>query len=441
MFYAFGSETASLSAEQLRDGLFTALAPLGQRREVLAIPPDFSRYHSGAGALTAFIREYYGQRLTGVLPAIGTHRPMTGSEIRTMFGDVPPTLFRTHDWRNGLATLGEVPPAFVREQSEGKLDFAWPAQVNKWLVEGGFDLILSIGQVVPHEVIGMASYNKNVLVGTGGSAGIGRSHYLGAVYGMERIMGRADTPVRRVLNYASDHFMRGLPLVYVLTVLGKDEAGRLVTRGLFIGDDVECFHRASELSLKVNFAMLDRQIRKAVVYLDPGEYKSTWIGNKAIYRTRMALADGAELIVLAPGVEEFGEDPGIDGLIRKYGYAGTPAVLEAVRDNPDLAANLGAAAHLIHGSSEGRFTVTYCPGRLSQSEIEGVNFRYGRLAEMLGKYDPSKLKDGFNTAGGEEIFFVPNPALGLWAHGSRFESREASGPSPEGAARPSLLRQ
>ena len=120
--------------------------------------------------------------------------------------DTPPALFRTHDWQTDLATLGEVPAAFIREQSEGKLDFTWPAQVNKWLVEGGFDLILSIGQVVPHEVIGMASHAKNVLIGTGGAVGIGRSHYLGAVYGMERIMGRADTPVRRVLNYASRPF-------------------------------------------------------------------------------------------------------------------------------------------------------------------------------------------------------------------------------------------
>lgn len=419
MLASFGSETAVLSSEDVREALFGVLASLGERRKVLAIPPDFSRYHSGAGELTEFAWQYFGQRLAGVLPAIGTHRPMTGGEIHTMFGATPPALFRTHDWRTDLATLGEVPAEFIREQSEGKLDFSWPAQVNKWLVEGGFDLILSIGQVVPHEVIGMANHAKNVLIGTGGSGGIGRSHYLGAVYGMERIMGRADTPVRRVLNYAVDRFLRNLPLVYVLTVRAKDEAGRLVTRGLFIGDDIECFNRAADLSLKVNFIMLERPIRKAVVYLDPGEFKSTWIGNKAVYRTRMALADDAELIVLAPGVEEFGEDAGIDALIRKYGYAGTPAVLNFVRDNADLAGNLGAAAHLIHGSSEGRFKITYCPGHLSRNEMEGVNFRFADLSEMLEKYDPSKLKDGYNVVAGEEIFFVPNPALGLWAHRSR----------------------
>jgi nickel-dependent lactate racemase len=288
------------------------------------------------------------------------------------------------------------------------------------LVEGGFDLILSIGQVVPHEVIGMANYNKNILVGTGGPDSINRSHYLGAVYGMERIMGRADNPVRRVLNYASNHFIQHLPIVYALTVVGRKEDGSLAMRGLFVGDDDECFHKAAELSLKVNFVMLDAEIRKAVVYLDPEELKSTWLGNKAIYRTRMALADGAELIVLAPGVQDFGEDATIDRLIRRHGYFGTPATLAAVAKDQELAANLSAAAHLIHGSSEGRFTITYCPGGLSRKEICDAGFGYADLESMMKKYDPQKLKYGYNQVDGEEIFFVPNPGLGLWAYSGRF---------------------
>jgi nickel-dependent lactate racemase len=298
--------------------------------------------------------------------------------------------------------------------------------VDQLLVNGGHDLILSIGQVVPHEVIGMANYNKNIFVGTGGSEGINKSHYLGAVYGMERIMGRADNPVRRVLNYASEHFAAHLPVVYVLTVVSKNDAGELAIRGLFIGDDAECFERAAELSLRVNFVMMDREIRKAVVYLDPHEFKSTWLGNKSVYRTRMALSDGGELIVLAPGVKEFGEDPGIDALIRKYGYAGTPAVLDAVEKNADLGANLSAAAHLIHGSSEGRFTITYCPGGLTRREVEGVNFLYASPDDMTRKYDPSKLVDGFNTVDGEEIFYISNPALGLWAYRGRFTEKMAA---------------
>ena len=349
-----------------------------------------------------------------------THFPMAAHEITAMFGNVPHSLFRVHDWREGLVTLGEVPAEFLRRHFGGMIDYSWPAQVDKLLVEGGFDLILSLGQVVPHEVIGMANYNKNVFVGTGGKDGINKSHFLGAVYGMERIMGRADNPVRAVLNYASENFAQHMPIVYVQTVMAKNAAGELVMRGLYIGDDAECFYRAAELSLKVNFVMMEREIRKAVVLLDPGEFKSTWLGNKSVYRTRMALADNADLVVLAPGVREFGEDPGIDKLIRKYGYIGTPAVLDAVKNNADLAGNLSAAAHLIHGSSEGRFNITYCPGHLTKEEVESVNFRYSPLEETMKKYDPARLKDGFNEVDGEEIFYISNPALGLWAYRGRF---------------------
>jgi nickel-dependent lactate racemase len=337
-----------------------------------------------------------------------------------MFGPVPHSLFRVHNWRTDVETLGEVPFEFVENVSEGKLHYPWPAQTNRLISRGNHDLVLSIGQVVPHEVIGMANYTKNILVGAGGTEGINRSHYLGAVYGMERIMGRAENPVRAVLNYASDRFLGNIPIVYVLTVVGLASEGRLAVRGLYIGDDAECFHLASDLSLKVNFEMLDAPIKKAVVYLEPDEFQSTWLGNKAVYRTRMALADGAELIVLAPGVKEFGEDPTIDRLIRKYGYRGTAATLAAVEQNADLAADLSAAAHLIHASSEGRFNITWCPGHLTREEIEGVDFNYADLATMMARYNPEKLQYGYNTINGEEVFFIANPGLGLWAYRGRF---------------------
>ena len=421
LYFQRGSPTDDLRAQDLRDGLTAALDRLGPRRKVLAIPPDGTRLHSRAGELTRYAWEYYGAALTDVLPALGTHAAMTGAELRHMFGPVPLDLFRVHDWRRGVVTLGEVPATVLREVSGGAVDYAWPAQVDTLLQHGGHDLVLSFGQVVPHEVIGMASYNKNIFVGTGGPEGINKSHFLGAAYGMERIMGRADTPVRRVLNYASEHFARHLPIVYVHTVVARDADGELKARGLFIGDDAECFTRAADLSLQVNFQMLDRPLRKVVVYLDPGEFKSTWLGNKSIYRTRMAIADGGELIVLAPGVKEFGEDREIDRLIRRYGYVGTPAVLAALKANEDLRGNLSAAAHLIHGSSEGRFSITYCPGHLTREEVEGVNFRYADLVAMQARYDVTRLRDGVNRLpDGEEVFFISNPAIGLWAHRDRF---------------------
>jgi nickel-dependent lactate racemase len=421
LYYARGSETADLSKEDLKNGLSEGLMKLGSRKKVLAIPPDFTRFHSRAGELTEFAWEYYGDRLTDILPALGTHTPMKPDEISRMFGKTPGILFREHKWRSDIVTLGFVPAEYLQHVSEGRVNYSWPAQVNKLLVSGGHDLVLSIGQVVPHEVIGMANHNKNIFVGTGGAEGINKSHFLGAAYGMERIMGRADTPVRKILDYASEHFGKQLPIVYVLTVLGKDDKGVLKTRGLFIGDDRECFDSAAELSLKVNFIKLPKPLKKVVVYLDPSEFKSTWLGNKSIYRTRMAIEDGGELIVLAPGLKEFGEDKEIDRLIRKYGYVNTPEILELTSKNEELKNNLSAAAHLIHGSTENRFKVTYCPGILSKEEIESVNYSFGNLKEMMKLYDPSKLKDGFKTFPcGTEIFFISNPALGLWANEERF---------------------
>ena len=416
IYFSMGSEEKALSTEEIKNGLYEALDKLGKRNTVLAVPPDITRFHSRAGELTRYIRDYYGDGLKDVLPALGTHFAMTENEIDKMYEGVPKNLFRVHNWKQDLVTLGTVPGNFVKEVSGGLVDYNWPAQVNKLLVKGGHDLILSIGQVVPHEVVGMANYNKNIFIGTGGTEGINKSHFLGAVYGMERMMGRVDTPVRRVLNYASDNFSLPAQVVYVLTVIGKDADGSNVMKGLFIGDDEVCFQQAAELSVKVNLQLLEEPLQKVVVYLDPTEFKSTWLGNKAIYRTRMAIADEGELIILAPGLKNFGEDHQIDKLIRKYGYLSTPEILDLVRDNVELQNNLSAAAHLIHGSSEKRFSITYCPRKISREEIEGVKFQYADLDQMLKKYNPEQLKDGWNTtSSGEEIFYISNPALGLWA--------------------------
>ena len=423
LYFAEGSKDRTISPEEVRRALNSVFDSLGKKKRVLAIPPDFTRFNSYAGPITEMIYDRFGDALTDIMPALGTHSPMTESQIERMFGHVPHNLFRVHDWRNDVVTVGEVPSEYVRKISEGKVSYSWPAQVNRLLLDPSFDLILSIGQVVPHEVIGMANYTKNIFVGVGGADGINRSHYLGATYGMERIMGRADTPVRAVMEYAREHFIGSLSILYIQTVLAKNfSTGEMELKGLFIGDDSECFRLASRLSLETNFNMVQRPIRKCIVYLDPEEFKSTWLGNKAIYRTRMALADGAELIIVAPALKEFGEDPAIDSLIRKYGYRGTPHTLEAVENNADLRDNLSAAAHLIHGSSEGRFDITYCPGSgMTRQEIESVGFKFEPADNIMERYDIPSLKDGWNVVDGEEVYYISNPALGLWAHPDRFK--------------------
>ncbi|MEK7413118.1 MAG: lactate racemase domain-containing protein [Planctomycetota bacterium] len=426
MLLALGSPTTVISESALRAAVTSALAKLGSCRRVLAVPPDITRLNSQSGPVLGAVEQWYGERLVDVLPALGTHVAMTAAHIQRMYPGVPARKFRVHDWRNDVATIGEVDAGFVRQVTAGVWDQAWPAQLNNLIWKGGHDLVLSIGQVVPHEVMGMANGVKNLFVGCGGKAGIDASHFIGAAYGMERMMGRSDTPVRSILNEALRRFCQQLPVVFILTVVGKarpgepaDHAG-LVTRGLFIGSGLEGFEAAARLSLEVNFELLDEAPRKVVCFLDPEEFHTTWLGNKAIYRTRMAIADGGELVVLAPGLSGFGEDAGIDRLIRRHGYRTTPQIMAAIASDPELAGSLSAAAHLIHGSSEGRFAVTYCPGVLSRTDIESVGYGWADLATMQSRYDPAQLRDGWNDVAGERVFYVANPALGLWANRARF---------------------
>jgi nickel-dependent lactate racemase len=408
-------------AGALIDAMLEGMGPL---RRVLLLPPDGTRASSGAGELTALLyARLAGHARVEILPALGTHAPMTRAELEAMFPGVPADLFHAHDFQRDCVRLGDVPASFVREITEGRADFPVPIDVNRLLLEGGWDRILSIGQVVPHEVAGLSNHNKNVYVGVGGRGTITRTHFIGAVYGMERIMGRARSPVRAVFDHADRHLRGPLPLTDLLTVRARDEGGRVVTRGLFAGDDDACFLRAARLCRRVNVSLVDRPLSRCVVWLDPATYRTTWLGNKAIYRTRMAMADGGEVVVLAPGVRGFGEDAEIDRLIRRHGYRGTPRTLAAVAGDLELTANLAAAAHLIHGSTEGRFTVRYAPGGLTREEIEGAGFEWGDLDALMRRYDPARLVEGVNVMDdGEEIFFVKNPALGLWALRSRFEA-------------------
>ncbi len=416
-----------ISSEKLRSLVEETLSPrMDALRRVLILPPDHTRLNSQAGPITAMAYEFLTKAgvEVDVMPTLGTHNAMTVKQLRMMFGDsIPLEAFKVHDWRGGIVRKGELPGEFLSELSGGKVSYSVGVEVSTRLYDG-YDLILSVGQVVPHEVVGMANYTKNIVVGAGGADIINKSHFLGAVCNMETILGRADTPVRRLFNAAVNRFLSDLPILYVLTVVEQDyDTREMCLRGYFASEDPSAYEAACKLAREVNVILLDREPKKVVVYLDPHEFQSTWLGNKSIYRTRMAIADGGELIVLAPALNEFGEDPQIDKLIRKYGYRGTPATLKAVDENEDLRANLGAAAHLIHGSSEGRFDITYCPGKggVSLDEVRSVGFKAVSCDEMMKRYNPDKLRDGFNKMpDGEEIFFISNPALGLWAYRGKF---------------------
>ncbi len=385
-------------------------------RKVLILPPDFTRFCSGAGKLTEILYQSLPRYThTDIIPTLGQHTPMTEEEINKMFGNIPQGLFKVHNWREDAVKLGEIPGDYIQKISQGKVNFPIDVEVNKTLIENEYDAIFSVGMVVPHEVLGMSNHNKNIFIGIAGRNMINKSHFLAALCGIEKNLGRIFPPVRLAFNYAEKKYLKKYPIIYILIVMGNNEKGGLQTRGLYAGEDEETFIRAAKLSQKLNIHLLDKPLKKVVAYMNPYEFKSTWVANKAIYRTRMAIADEGELLVIAPGLKGFGENLEIDNLIRKYGYVGTPAVLKAVEKNDDLRENLVAAAHLIHGSSEGRFKITYAPGHISQKEIEGVNFSYIDLKEIKKEYSPSSLKEGKNIINGEEIFYIGNPAAGLWA--------------------------
>lgn len=385
-------------------------------KKVLLLPPDYTRMYSGAGKITNMYYNLLKDKCTvDIMPALGTHRPVTKEESEAFFGnDVPHEKLIVHNWREDVVKIGEVPREFVKSVSDGLVDTKIDVEVNKRLLDKSYDLIVSIGQVVPHEVVGMANFSKNIFVGCGGSSMINSSHMLGAFYGLERIMGRDFSPVRKVLDYAEEHFIKDIPLLYVLTVTTTNENDETLLHGIYIGRKRDLFELSVEKSQKMNITKMRRPIKKAIVFLDPREFRSTWLGNKSVYRTRMAMAEGGELIVLAPAVKKFGEDNENDRLIRKYGYVGRKKVLELVKTEEALKNNLSVAAHLIHGSSDGKFTVTYCTKHLSKKEVESVGFKYMPYDEAVKKYNPETLKDGYNTVNGEEIYYISNPALGLW---------------------------
>ena len=430
-FYYANTE-AGLSPEEIRSALLESLADWqaanggAEPKQVLIIPPDYTRFHSNSG----FITNVYYHALVelgcevDILPALGTHVPVTAEEAAHMFGDIPFETFLPHNWRTDVMKIGEVPAEYLEEITEGLWHDAVDVEINKLVMDEKYDLILSIGQVVPHEVIGMANHAKNLFVGVGGADMINKSHMVGAVYGMERMMGKDFTPVRKIFDYGMTHFLKDRPILFVLTVCTAP-GGVINQHGMFIGDTRFVLEKAIELAQEKNIDFVETGMKKCVVYLDPSEFRTTWLGYKSVYRTRMAIADGGQLLVLAPGIERFGEDLKVDALIRKYGYKGRLNTLEQFEkeENQDLRDNMGAAAHLIHGSSDGRFNITYAvkKDKITREEIEGVGFGWADYDATIARYNPETLQYGYNVLpDGEEIYYIPNPALGLWINKEKF---------------------
>jgi hypothetical protein len=419
--FSEGAPDTTLTDQTLCQGLTEALAALEPRRRVLVLPAVGDTYQHSTALLLKSAVQYYGNRLAAIIPALGNRPPLGQTELATHYPGVSQGLFRSHDWYHDVTELGRVPADFVHQVSAGLCSFDWPVQVNRLITEGGFDLILSIGQVAPHEIFGFADYSSNIFIGTGGKDSIDQSYWLAAAYGIERILGKMDNPVRAVLDYAQERIAGQIPILYALTVAGgtilpsdPDQEPTTAVRGFYAGTGRSTFAAACALSASVNIARPGQAVRKVVVWLDPQTYRSTWWANNALYRTRLAIADGGELLILAPGLEAFGVDPATDATIRDYGYCGTARIRELV-ESGELAGDLAGAAHLAQGSSDDRFTIRYAPGHLSRAEVEDVGYQWADLASMMDRYNPAALTEGWNNLGGEHVFFIKNPSLGIWS--------------------------
>jgi nickel-dependent lactate racemase len=429
----FEVEGEALTEEQIRGAVARLLEEARKRikkdlKRVLLLPPDLTRAHSGAGKITEMLYEGLAGCEVAVIPTLGQHRPHTEEENRWMFGSIPQEKIYAHDWREGVTRVGTIPAAMVAETTGGVADWEIPIDLNTKLMTEPWDLVINIGHVVPHEVLGFANHNKNYFIGLGGKRTICAAHIAAAVYGIENNLGCLITPLRACFNWAEEKYLGHLPDVYLQIVMrrtSKQNGGneKLVTSGIYVGDDLETYLAAARASGKQNITTFDKPVRKIVAVMQADEFRSTWVANKAVYRTRMALADGGELLVIAPGLERFGEQPDVDALIRKYGYSGTPRILSLYKTEPELQELAHATAHLIHGSSEGRFTIRYAPGHLSRKEIEGVGYEYADLREVQERYAPGRMAEGWNTMpDGEEVFYISTPSAGLWATKAKLDS-------------------
>ena len=426
IFFSEGAAHLTIDRDRISELIDTMLKKLGNLGRVLILPPDFTRYHSYAGEITGMLYDKLkDSSYIEIMPTLGTHLPLSEDELNTMYQGIPHEIFKRHDWKNDIIRIGTISSEIIKEITEGLVDFPVHCEVNKTLVEGRWDQIISVGQLVPHELVGIANFNKNIFIGVGGKDIIDKTHFIGALYGLEKMMGHISSPVRKVLNYMGDNFTNQLPISYILTVRGVDKDEQIVTRGIFAGNDEECYLRGAALCQEVNIKLKKKEYKKVITYLEPDEFKSTWVGNKAIFRTRMVVADGGELIILCPGINTFGEDPVNDRIIRKYGYQTTEKLLQSIGENSDLANNLTPVSHLIISSPENRFKVIYGVKKLSQKDIESVNCNFADYDEITKRYNPSTLREGENILpDGEEIFYVSNPAQGLWAEINRFKQND-----------------
>jgi len=354
-----GSSSTVLTPADLRRIVRDAIRNVPPRARVLAVIPDRTRDDNTDVLFPIISQELavVGASRFDALVAQGTHPPMTNAEKRAKIGagHSPMPLvgeFFDHHWDrpSELITLGTLSGADVSSLTGGLMNREVPVQLNAHLAPGQYDVVFVIGATVPHEVAGFAGGAKYFFPGVAGPELTHLTHWLGALATIERVIGRIETPTRRVIEAAADRVPA--PVLAFTSVSTRNDAG-LRTHALFAGDLRETVRSAAEVSSRVHVRYTGRRYRRVVALLDE-HYDELWVGGKASYKVGGIIEDGGELVIYAPHLTGISTTHG--RLIEKYGYAPLEQVREMVEQSDELQANLCVAAHLAHVSYAGRMS-------------------------------------------------------------------------------------
>ena len=320
---------------------------------VLAIIPDKTR-DDNTHLLFPVANEFLSKRGVASFDALvaqGTHPPMSDSQKRSKIGaeSFSGQLF-DHRWDepDELIRLGELSAETVQQLTNDLIGTAVPVSINKMLAPGIYDTVLVFGATVPHEVAGFAGGAKYFFPGVAGPELTHTTHWLGALAGIENIIGQVDTATRRLIEAATE--LISARIISLNTVVSRT-SDELVTYALFTGDIREAFRRAAEVSRQVHIRYTGRKYKRVIALLDP-HYDELWVGGKASYKLGAIIEEGGELIIYAPHLTRLSETHG--ALIEKYGYAPLESVRDMLGVSPELRENLCIAAHLAHVAYAGR---------------------------------------------------------------------------------------
>lgn len=413
-------ESEALIAEALQDSVFTG-------KKILLITPDLSR-SCPLPFLFRMIHSVLAPRVSqlDVMVALGTHPPLNEEQMNRLFGMTPQdrqsrfakVRFLNHAWQDAdsLLSLGTIPASDIAELTEGLFSMDVPVTINKAILD--YDILLVVGPVFPHEVVGFSGGNKYFYPGIAGKEIIDFFHWLGAVITNPKIIGTKYTPVRAVLDRAAKMIPRERRAL-ALVVKEKD------LYGLYYGTPEEAWSDAADLSNSLHIIYKDHPYH-TVLSCAPEMYDELWVGAKCMYKLEPVVADGGELIIYAPHIHEIAASHG--RIIREIGYHTRDYFLkqwDRFKHYP-----WGVLAHSTHvrgigtfenGVEKPRIRVTLATG-IPESICREINLGYRDPATIRPSDYEGREEEGILLVphAGEQLYKLRNPPA--WQRFDRTET-------------------